>query len=233
MSRVDPDPAAVARRFADGGLVVVTDVRLYSDGIVAALRERGYVSTIDVVPSVRDLLARGARPSEVVLLDMSLPAAFEAARMLTRRDGSLRIVGLGIAEQAPLVIACAEAGLAGYVPREGSIDDLLAAVDRAFRDEFACPPRVAAALLRRIATLAARQRLTDDETRLTARELEVVDLIAEGCTNKEIAMRLSIELGTVKKHVHNVLEKLGLKRRGEISAWAQRMRPLVSLLNVP
>ncbi len=229
MPSVGPNPAAGGNACAS--LIVVTDVRLYADGIVAALRERRYSRPIDVVSSVHDLLVRGTKPDEIILLDMALPGSFVAARGLTRRQPGLRIVGLGIAEREPVVVACAEAGLAGYVPRDGSVEDLLAALDRAMRGEFVYSPRVTGALVRRIATLAARQPLTDDETRLTARELEVVDLITEGHTNKEIATQLCIELGTVKKHVHNVLEKLGLAHRGEISAWAQRMRPLASLMS--
>jgi two-component system, NarL family, nitrate/nitrite response regulator NarL len=211
-------------------LVVVTDVRLYSDGIVAALRERQYARPIEVVASVRDLLVRDVDDA-VILLDMALPGAFAAAQALTRKREGVRIVGVGIAEHEPVVIACAEAGLAGYVPRNGTVDDLLDAIESAARGGFAYSPQVTGALVRRIATLAARQPLTDDETRLTARELEVVDLISDGRTNKEIAAELSIELGTVKKHVHNVLEKLELAHRGEISAWAHRMRPLASVLN--
>lgn len=229
MSNADPDPAA-ARWRAGTRLVITTDVRLYADGIVASLRERGYAEAIDVLDSVHALLGRGLRANDVLLLDMALPGAFVAARALTRRDARTRIIGLGVAEREPLVIACAEAGLAAYVPRDGTVTELLTAVESALNDEFPCSPHIAAVLVRRIATLAVRQHLTDDEARLTPRELEVVDLVAEGCTNKEIAARLSIELGTVKKHVHNVLEKLGLERRSEISAWAQRIRPLASLL---
>jgi DNA-binding NarL/FixJ family response regulator len=85
-----------------------------------------------------------------------------------------------------------------------------------------CSPRLAATLLRRVAVLAADRAQPRVEARLTARELEIVELIDEGLSNKEIASRLCIEVPTVKNHVHNILEKLDVRGRAEAAA---RVRP--------
>jgi DNA-binding NarL/FixJ family response regulator len=89
------------------------------------------------------------------------------------------------------------------------------------RGEFLCSPGTAATLLRRVAALAAERHTADNGARLTPREQQVVRLIDEGLSNKEIARRLSIEVRTVKNHVHSILEKLQVRRRGEAAA---RMR---------
>jgi DNA-binding NarL/FixJ family response regulator len=115
------------------------------------------------------------------------------------------------------VLAFAEAGIAGYVPREGSVQDLVDAVERAVRGELQCSPQLAGAIIRRLAWRAAAG---SDFPRgpLTARETEIVRLIDQGLSNKEIAVRLGIEVATVKNHVHNLLEKLRVRRRAEAAA---------------
>jgi two-component system nitrate/nitrite response regulator NarL len=92
------------------------------------------------------------------------------------------------------------------------------------RGETLCSPRIAATLFRRVAALAADRRVGDERTlrRLTRRERQIVDLIADGLSNKEIAHRLQIEFATVKNHVHNILEKLQVTRRADAVAALRR-----------
>jgi len=116
------------------------------------------------------------------------------------------------------VIACAEAGVSGYVTREASLDELTGVVESVARGESPCSPRISALLLRRVAETAGRRTETDAARRLTRREAEIVGLIDEGLSNKQIAGRLSIELATVKNHVHSILEKLQVERRAEAAA---------------
>jgi DNA-binding NarL/FixJ family response regulator len=103
------------------------------------------------------------------------------------------------------------------VAREGSVHDLVDAVERAARGELQCSPQVAGTLIRRLAWRAAAGA-TLIPSPLTARESEIVRLIDEGLSNKEIAVRLGIEVATVKNHVHNLLEKLRVRRRSEAAA---------------
>jgi len=85
-----------------------------------------------------------------------------------------------------------------------------------------CTPRLAAMLLGRVATLAQERRVPSALDELTAREREVVELLGEGLSNKEIASGLQIEVATVKNHVHNILDKLHVTRRAEAAALARR-----------
>ena len=121
------------------------------------------------------------------------------------------------------VVACAEAGVAGYVTRDASIDDLVATIDSVVRGEALLSPTVGATLLRGVAAPAVGDR-HDIGERLTAREWEVLDLVGEGLSNKQIAKRLEIETPTVKNHVHNILEKLDAHSRTEAAARARGVR---------
>jgi DNA-binding NarL/FixJ family response regulator len=199
---------------------VVAGVRLYRDGLARILgRRRGIeiVGTAADWPEARERL-RTLRPA-VVLLDLGLPEGFEAVRELTRIAPETRVVALGVREADADVVAWAEAGVAGYVTRDGTIDDCVASVEAVARGELACSPRIAATLLRRVTLLAGAEPPPEPHPpALTPREREIAELINDGLSNKQIAARLSIEVPTVKNHVHNILEKLRVTRRGEAAA---------------
>jgi DNA-binding NarL/FixJ family response regulator len=150
---------------------------------------------------------------------MAMPDSLAAVRELAAMPAHAKIVAFAVAEVDEVVLACAEAGVASYVPRDASIEDLVASVHRAARGEMLCSPRIAATLFRRVAALAAEvQPAAAAAVLLTRREREIVELIDGGLSNKEIAQRLSIEVATVKNHVHNLLEKLHVHRRGQAAA---------------
>jgi DNA-binding NarL/FixJ family response regulator len=205
-------------------LLIVSDIRLYREGLARVLAADGRVEVIGATASVEEALAThaGWHP-EVVLLDAGSAAALAAACAISESFPDTKVVALGVANAEGDVIACAEAGVAGYVLREGSVEDLVATVESAARGELRCSPRIAGALMQRLARLAG-DRPGLDGARLTRRELEIVRMIDDGLTNKEIAARLRIEVATVKNHVHNLIEKLGVRRRGEAAA-KMRRRP--------
>lgn len=199
-------------------VLVVGDVRIYRDGLAEVLaRETGVeiVGTAAGQAEVDDGV-RKLRP-DVVLLDTAMAGAIETIRSVATMGTGAQVVALGVPEREREVLDCAEAGVAGYVTRAASLADLVAAVAGVARGEVLCSPRMAAALLRRVAALAA-ERTPAAEALLTRRELEIVELIDAGLSNKEIARRLSIEPATVKNHVHNILEKLKVDRRAQAAA---------------
>jgi DNA-binding NarL/FixJ family response regulator len=121
------------------------------------------------------------------------------------------------------LIACAHAGVLNFVTREDSIADLALTIRSAACGESRISPETAGAVLGRLAGEAARGPMRDEQ-RLTPREVEVMELIERGLSNKEIAQQLSVALSTVKQHVHHILEKLDVTRRGEAVARLQRGR---------
>ncbi|HEV2875602.1 MAG TPA: response regulator transcription factor [Thermoleophilaceae bacterium] len=206
-------------------MLIVTDIRLYREGLAHILRrERGVQVAATASASEALAAVTETRPS-VALVDMATEGALDTIRDLARSVPDLRIVALAVPETEGEVIACAEAGISGLVNRDASLDDLVDAIDSAARGEMLCSPRVAASLLRRVRTLAAERSATPADLHLTAREVQILRLIEQGLSNKEIAQRLCIQVATVKHHVHNLLEKLGARRRGEAVA---RMRGLLA-----
>lgn len=209
----------MARRVATD-IFVIAPTRLHRESLAAAIDAADSVRLIgdaaslnDALPRLRDL----SRPA-VAVLDARLPADVDLpAPPVTEPETKLVAVGVPESE----AVAWIEAGVSGLVPPEGSFEDVVAAVERAGEGELAMPPQVTTHLADRVRDLADT---TMPEERLTPREAEVLELLADGLANKQIAQRLSIQTQTVKNHVHNVLAKLGVNSRAEAAAKARRRR---------
>jgi DNA-binding NarL/FixJ family response regulator len=184
-------------------VLVVSDIALYRDGIERLLETHG---GMDVV----------ARAPDVALVDATMRTSLAAVRSVRDRWPECRVIVLSVSDVEGDVLRFAEAGVAGYLPSTACKGDLMAAIESVERGEAACSPRAAAALLRRVAGLSTEPAGADEC--LTAREAEILRLIDEGLSNKDIATRLYIGVPTVKTHVHNILRKLGASRRGQAAA---------------
>jgi two-component system nitrate/nitrite response regulator NarL len=200
--------------------VILSDVRLYREGLALALSGRADVEVVGSVETSREAIPLIAASSETVLvLDAGMPDALEVTRELIKAAPSTKIVAVAVSDETTDVIGCAEAGMAGYVARDGSIDEVVAAIHSAVRGETRCSPQIVAKLFKRLASLSPGASVRPDrKPLLTARELEIVELIDEGLSNKEIARHLRIGTATVKNHVHHILEKLHVTRRGQAAA---------------
>ena len=197
---------------------IVGPVRVHREGLARALDGRAELRVLGCAATAAQ--ARGQIETfgpDVVLVDTSSAAGIADACALAAAPSATRIVALAAAEDDHTVVTCAEAGVCAFVGPDGTFDDIVAATTSVVCGEAACPPRVAAALLRHVAD-TARERTYSEFAPLTSRERQVVALIDEGLSNKEIAARLCIELSTVKNHVHNLLEKLGARGRAEAAA---------------
>ncbi|MCP4664720.1 MAG: response regulator transcription factor [bacterium] len=198
-------------------VLMVSDTRLYREGVAQILAQYEAFEVTPVVGSSEEILAGLERfAPDVVLLDTGIPDALSLVREIGNRSAG-RVVALGLAEVETDVVAFAEAGIAGYVGRDASIEELISAIESAMRQELCCSRKIAGILLRRVAVLALGRGETE-EVHLTPREHEVVALLEQGLMNKEIARDLHVEVATVKNHVHNILDKLGVHTRGEAVA---------------
>jgi two-component system, NarL family, nitrate/nitrite response regulator NarL len=203
-------------------LLIVDDAALYREGLASVLSRETWVATVHVAADASAALAAltSVHP-DAVLLNMATVGAAAVLASMLQVAPELKVVALGVREVEEELVAFAEAGVAGYLLRGQSLAELTEVVQSVARGETLCTPRTTAALLRRVATLAAgRHPVAHDPgpDHLTAREREILLLIDQGLSNKEIARRLSIEVRTVKNHVHNILEKLQVHRRGEAAA---------------
>jgi len=204
-------------------VIIFAEIRLYREGLALALEADGRFRIVTTMSSVAQALATlPNHPADIILLDMATAGALDGLRDLAKAAPSAQLVALGLPDLEPDVIACAEAGIAGYVLRQDSLEDLISCLESAARSELRCSPRMAAALLRHLAIIAACRRAGVPGVRITDREQQVLSLVDQGLSNKQIASRLLIEVATVKNHIHNILEKLGAKRRGEAAALLRR-----------
>lgn len=192
-------------------VLVVSDVFLYREGLSASLVRAG----LDVVGSASSGQAEmQSHRADVIVLDASVNGALRLARSLSAQ-GLRKVIGFGIGDADEEVLACAEAGLAGFVPREAGAEGLKAAIGRAMNNEVHCSPRAAGLIFARLAALAGP--MAAGATPLTRREREVARLMAEGLSNKEIAGALRLGLPTVKNYAHIVLGKYGVRRRSAVA----------------
>ena len=200
-------------------LLILVEVGVYREALARWLeRDKRFTAVAVAVSGEEALAALKEVEVDIVLVDISMPAGANVVRALVAAERAVKVVALNVPEVDADVIAVAEAGAADYVPCDGSMEDLAAVAECVSRDEALCSPGVAGTLFRRVASLARERRLDPSEGGLTAREVDVLRLIEEGSSNKEIASTLSIELPTVKNHVHSILEKLEVKRRAEAAA---------------
>lgn len=204
-------------------VMIVVDVRLYREGLASALATRDHLSVVAVSANRTDSrsLLGPAQPN-VVIVDVAISESLELIRDIRRDAPAAKILAFAVEEVTSDVIDCAEAGAAGYVGADASIDELVSAIERMAQEELVCSPRIAAGLFRRISeradTVAAQK--PSHLKALTSREQEVLRCIRLGHSNKEIARALNIAEPTVKNHVHHLLEKLEVTTRAQAAARA-------------
>ena len=205
-------------------VVLVDDHRLFRAGVrnelgttVEIVGEAGSVE--DAIPLIREV------DPDVVLLDVHLPDGGGEAVIagVARERPGVRFLALSVSDAADDVIGVIRAGARGYVTKTISGDELTDAIHRVAAGDAVFSPRLAGFVLDAFGGIEAAARDEELDT-LTAREREVLQLIARGYRYKEIAARLHLSVKTVETHVSAVLRKLQLSNRHELTRWAAQRR---------
>lgn len=207
-------------------LLLVNEIRLMGNVIVAALEEEPDIQVTACVTTADEALQVIRETDvDVALVSTLLPdhGGLRLTSAITEISPRTKVVALGLTEEKKRVLRYVEAGASGYILKDDSLNDLVEIVRATREAKVFVSLQIAAALMARLTDLA--QMFTGIETSmtdtisLTSREVEVLDLISKGFTNQQIAQQLVIEVGTVKNHVHSILEKLNVSSRGEAAAY--------------
>jgi DNA-binding NarL/FixJ family response regulator len=206
-------------------LVLIDDNRLLREGLAGLIRKqpdfRILAASGDIDEALRKV--REAKP-RVVLLDFSLEShdSLRVTTTVRQEVPEARVIVMGLLPVQEDIAAFVRAGASGFVMKDASFDDFLRTIRAVADGANVLPPQLTGSLFGQITRqVASRGRAPVLEgVRLTERERQVIDLLGEGLSNKEIAARLHIAIHTAKSHVHNVLEKLALHTRLEVAAFS-------------
>lgn len=197
---------------------LIAENRLLREALSRILSKRPELDLVGAVPFSTEAIHNILEASpEILVLDSvpSLLGDFDFVRRARTAAPNLRILLIGMDNDQDLFLRAVRAGVVGYVLKDASAMDVVAAVRAAAQEEAVCPPRLLNSLFRHVATQAAgipsvRVRL---DFGLTRREQQLVPMIGQGLTNKEIASQLNLSEQTVKNHVHRMLQKVGVSDR--------------------
>ena len=209
-------------------VLLVDDQSLFRAGLRTLLSTRPELEIVGDAENGQAALelAAATRP-DVVLMDLKMPVldGVAATRQLRVQQPDIRIVALTTFEDDELVFECLRAGAVGYLLKDAPIDRLVEAVLAAARGESVLQPSVASKVLAELSRLAsaAPPAATNELSKLSEREREVLRLIARGASNKEIAAALFLAEGTVKNHVTNILDKLAVGDRTQAALRAREL----------
>ena len=210
-------------------LLLIEDNRLLREGIVAMLGEHPDLAVVATSPGTDAVLPllREAKP-QLILLDSALGENDSLRLLEAVKEASpdIRVIVMDLLPAPQDVIEFVAAGCSGFILKDATLEDFVSTIRSVAQGTPVLPPLLTGTIFSHVAQLALRrdQAVVRDAVRMTRREQEVVALIGEGLSNKEIAERLHIALHTVKSHVHSVLEKLALHTRLQVAAHAHRHR---------
>lgn len=211
-------------------VLVADDQRLLREGIASLLEVQEGIAIVGQAASGREAveLALATRP-DVVLMDVRMPEmdGIEATSELRRQLPACRVLMLTTFDDDEYILEALKVGATGYLLKDIPSEDLAQAIQAAHKGIYQLDPAVAAKVVASLAgapntagrNIASPDRLASDN--LTDREVEVLRLVAQGVTNKEIARTLNISEGTVKNHISSILSRLGLRDRTQAALYAR------------
>lgn len=207
-------------------IFLIEDNRILRDGITAMINKQGDINVAAVSDGRGDSMAkiRTIKPN-VVLMDLGLDSqnSLEFVRALKKELPLTRIIGMGLTPTQSDILEFVQAGAEGFILKDARVEEALRTIRIVASGATVLPPPMTSSLFSQVADhalLHGKKNLRGD-IRMTQREKEVVAWIADGMSNKEIAVKMNIATFTVKSHVHNILEKLALQSRLQIAKYAR------------
>jgi len=200
-------------------VVMYSPLRLYEGALARVLDAQPEIQVVGTSAGEPDLgkLVRQTK-ADVVVADLAAPESYLTIEDLVGGSSGIKVVAVCVPETEHHVVQCFRMGVSNIVVQSGSVEELIGAVRGAARGEVMLRPQIAALLSRILAGLGTGRDYGPRGVSLTPRERQIVGLIDQGLSNEEIGGLLGIKVSTVKNHVHNILEKLHVRRRGQAVA---------------
>jgi DNA-binding NarL/FixJ family response regulator len=206
-------------------VAIIEDNRLVREGMTDMLNELSDVKVVLAATSIEAAKLKDANP-RVVLLDVGLQDknSLHLAATVQKEMAEARVIVMDLLPVHEEIAEFVNAGVAGFILKDATFEDFVGTIRSVANGALVLPAPMTGTLFSQIAKVAVRRGQVEalKAVRMTEREREVIALIAAGLSNKEIAKRLNIATDTVKSHVRNVMEKLALHTRLQISAYAHR-----------
>jgi len=203
---------------------LLEDNRLLREGLTAMLKEQPDITVVAASGSGVLIAKRKHLKPDVVLIDVGVRShnGLRLIELVQKSVPEAKVIIMDLAPVQTELMEYVRAGVCGFVLKDATFDDFLKTIRVVAKGGKVLPPILTGSLFSQIVDVAARREKGNPFTsvRMTKREREVVELIAEGLSNKQIASRLNLAIDTVKSHVHNILEKLALHTRLEIASYA-------------
>src|SRR5664279_2234548 len=207
-------------------ILVIEDNRLLRDGIAAILKKQPDMHVVATVGNGENILVMMDKfKPNIVLLDLGLrnQNSLQIVKLTKQDFPETKIIVMDLIPLQADVFEFVQTGVSGFILKDASIADFLKTIRSVYQGLHILPPNLTGSLFSQIVENAINESKPSaivESTRLTKREKQVIALIADGSTNKEIAQNLHLSTYTVKSHVHNILEKLALHTRVQIASQA-------------
>jgi len=206
-------------------ILLIEDNRILRDGIKAIINKHGDLKIVAATEGNHDTLlqARSLKP-QVILIDLGLrnENGLDVVATLSKELPQIKVIGMGLIPSQQDIVEFVQAGAAGFILKDATIEDVLGTIRAVARGIRILPPLLTGSLFTHVVDLALRKGRgkLPGAVQMTKREREIIVLIAEGMSNKEIAELLNLSTHTVKSHIHNILEKMALHSRLEIATYS-------------
>ena len=208
-------------------ILLIEDNRILREGIAAMINEHADL-TVAAVSDGRDntlAKARALKP-HVLLMDLGLQSRNSLDIVISMKQvfPEIKIIGMGLAPTQSDIMEFVQAGADGFLLKDARGEEVIRTIRTVAAGDTVLPSPMTGSLFSQVADLALSQVRRKDVrggSRMTQREKEIIALIVDGMSNKQIAEKLSVATFTVKSHVHNILEKLALQSRLQIARYAR------------
>jgi two-component system NarL family response regulator len=206
-------------------ILVIEDNRLLRDGIAAMVKKQPDMHVVATIANGEKILTavKKLKPN-IVLLDFSLKnhSSLNVVKLIKKNFQNIKIIIMDLLPLQPDVLEFVQAGVSGFILKDAGIKEFFKTIRLVFQGTQVLPPNLTGSLFTQIfehSVTESKSAVFIGSIHLTKRELQVIELISDGFTNKEIAEELRLSTYTVKSHVHNILEKLTLHTRLQIAKY--------------